>query len=88
MLTKQEKLICQAIGPKLIKDGLYFVGLDIINGKLIEINVCAPGGIARINRLNKVKLQVKVLDFVEKLVNEKEKMFNEKASMRKLIQDK
>jgi glutathione synthase len=87
VLTKQEKLICQAIGPRLVKDGLYFVGLDIINGKLIEINVCAPGGIARINRLNKVKLQVKVLDFVEKLVNEKEKLFNEKASMRKFIQD-
>ena len=37
VLSKQEKLICELVGPKLVADGLYFVGLDIINGKLIEI---------------------------------------------------
>jgi glutathione synthase len=87
VLTKQEKLICKAIGPILVKDGLYLVGLDIINGKLIEINVCAPGGIARINKLNKAKLQSKVIDFVEQLVQEKDMHIAKKASFRKMIED-
>lgn len=87
VLTKEEKAICKAIGPKLVQDGLYFVGLDVINGKIIEINVCAPGGIARINRLNKTKLQVKVLDFAEKMVKQHEKILEEKASLRRMIED-
>lgn len=87
VLTKEEKMICKAIGPRLVADGLYFVGLDIINGKLIEINVCAPGGIARINRLNKVKLQTKVLDFAEKMVIQQEKILAEKDILRKMIEE-
>ena len=69
-LTLQEKELCKLIGPKLVEDGLYFVGLDVINGKLLEVNVCSPGGITRINKLNNTKLQVKITDFIEKSVNE------------------
>lgn len=87
ILTKQEKKICQLLGPKLVEDGLYFVGLDIINGQVIEINVCAPGGIARINKLNKVRLQTKVIDFIEDLIHKKEKAITKKANLRKIIQE-
>ncbi len=69
-VTEEEKRICNAIKDKLIKDGLYFVGIDIIGNKLVEINCVSPGGIPRINRLNKVKLESKVIDFVEQKVNE------------------
>ena len=64
-VTDREKEICRAIKDRLIKDGLYFVGLDIIGDKLAEINCVSPGGIPRINRLDNVKLEVKVIDFVE-----------------------
>lgn len=37
--------IAFAIGPKLIKDGMYLTGLDIVGDKMIEINVDTPGGI-------------------------------------------
>lgn len=70
-LSKTEKELCKLIGPKLVRDGLYFVGVDIINGKLIEVNVLSPGGIMRINKLNRVKLQTKVIDFVENVVKTK-----------------
>lgn len=70
-LTKQEKALCKTIGERLIQDGLFFVGLDIINGKLIEVNVCSPGGIVNINRLNKTRLQAKVVDFCENVVKYK-----------------
>lgn len=45
-LTKEMKRIIELTAPKLIKDGLFFVGLDIVKDKLIEINVLSPGGLA------------------------------------------
>jgi glutathione synthase len=67
-LTKADKAMCQKIGKKLVQDGIYFAGLDIIEGKLIEINVLSPGTITDINRLNNVKLQVEIIDYLEKMV--------------------
>ncbi|OBU14122.1 MULTISPECIES: glutathione synthase [Photobacterium] len=87
VLTKQELALCKHIGPKLVRDGLYFVGLDVINGKLVEVNVLSPGGITRINRLNRVKLQRNVLDFVESVVIAKEVGIARKNDFRKVIAD-
>ena len=67
-VTAQEEEICAAIKGRLIKDGLFFVGIDLIEGKLVEINCVSPGGIPRINRLNKARLESKVIDFIEKSV--------------------
>jgi glutathione synthase len=64
-VTDREKEICRAIKNRLIKDGLYFVGIDVIGDKLAEINCVSPGGIPRINRLDAVTLEVNVIDFVE-----------------------
>jgi len=64
-VTERDKDICRVIKDRLIKDGLYFVGIDVIGEKLVEINCVSPGGIPRINRLNQVKLEVDVIDFVE-----------------------
>ncbi|MGA1867333.1 MAG: glutathione synthase [bacterium] len=71
-LTLREQEICKKIGPKLVSDGLFFVGVDLINEKLIEVNVISPGGIVNINRLSKVRLQKKVINFIEEKVQEKE----------------
>jgi glutathione synthase len=86
-LSKQEAALCKHIGPKLVRDGLYFTGIDIIGGKLIEVNVLSPGGITRINTLNKTKLQRKVIDFVENVVNAKELVINRKNQFRQVIED-
>ena len=67
-VTPKEKEICSTIKGRLVEDGLFFVGIDIIGNKLVEINCVSPGGIARINRLDKVKLEAKVIDFVEQKV--------------------
>ncbi|MAN59181.1 MAG: glutathione synthetase [Flavobacteriaceae bacterium] len=44
-LTPEMQRIVDVTAPKLIRDGLFFVGLDIVNDKLIEINVLSPGGL-------------------------------------------
>ena len=51
--------------PRLIRDGLYFVGLDIIGNYLTEVNVTSPTGIQEIDRLDGVRLEGSVIDFVE-----------------------
>jgi len=73
VVTQKEIEICEIIKERLIKDGLYFVGIDIIGDKLVEINCVSPGGIPRINRLDNVKLESKVVDFIEnKLIQSKD----------------
>ncbi|WP_371187583.1 glutathione synthase [Thalassotalea maritima] len=86
-LTAQEKKLCKYIGPKLVRDGLYFTGIDVIGGKLIEVNVLSPGGIVRINKLNRVKLQAQVIDFVESVVHAKELVMSRKSQFRQVIED-
>ncbi len=44
-LTPEMEHIVALTAPKLIRDGLFFVGLDIVDDKLIEINVLSPGGL-------------------------------------------
>jgi glutathione synthase len=70
-VTEREQGICERIKAKLIADGLFFVGIDLIAGKLVEINCISPGGIPRINRLNGDKLESKVIDFIEAKVDER-----------------
>jgi len=67
-VTARERQICEEIKNKLIADGLYFVGIDIIAGKLVEVNCVSPGGIPRINQLNQDRLEGKVIDFIERKV--------------------
>ncbi|MGS0674867.1 glutathione synthase [Shewanella sp. 0m-4] len=86
-LTKKEKELCKHIGPKLVRDGLFFVGIDVISEKLIEVNVQSPGGIMRINKLNNVKLQKKVIDFIESVINAKQALNTRKTEFRKAIED-
>lgn len=86
-LTKQEKDLCRFIAPKLLRDGLYFVGIDVIGGKLIEVNVLSPGGITRINRLNRVRLQGQVIDFVERVVETRDMVIRRKTEFRQVIED-
>jgi len=86
-LTKHEKKLCRYIGPKLVRDGLYFTGIDVIGGKLIEVNVLSPGGIARINKLNRTRLQRNVIDFVESVIYAKDFVISRKSEFRKVIED-
>ena len=67
-ITPAQRVICDVIKPKLKADGLYFVGIDVIGDKLIEVNCVSPGGIPRINQLNGVKLEARVIDFIEQKI--------------------
>jgi glutathione synthase len=68
-LTSRDRLICDAISKRLISDGLYFVGIDVIGGYLTEVNTTSPTGVQEINALSGVKLEEDVIDFVEDYLN-------------------
>jgi len=65
-LSLREKKICSTIKNFLKTKKLSFVGIDVIDGYLTEINITSPTGIQEINRLNKVNIEKDVIDFVEK----------------------
>jgi glutathione synthase len=67
-LDARDLEICKTIAPKLRADGLYFVGIDVIGGLLTEVNVTSPTGIQEIDRLEGVKLEARVVDWLEKKV--------------------
>ena len=64
-LTPREREICETIGPELKKRGLIFVGIDVIDGNLTEINVTSPTGVRAIQRLGGPDLSVDIWDAIE-----------------------
>jgi len=64
-LTGREREICETIGPELKRLGLLFVGIDVIDGNLTEINVTSPTGIRAIKRVGGPDLAVLFWDAVE-----------------------
>lgn len=69
-ITDRELDICRQLAPTLQRDGLFFVGIDIIGGYLTEVNVTSPTGIREIDRLNDVRLGHQVMDWVIQRVKE------------------
>jgi glutathione synthase len=69
-ITARDREICGMLKPRLERDGLYFVGLDIIGDYLTEVNVTSPTGVQEIDRLDSANLEGKVIDFVESRVAE------------------
>src|SRR5579872_4384695 len=65
-LTDREREICTTLGPALRARGLLFVGIDVIDGNLTEINVTSPTGIRAIARLGGPDIAARIWDTIEK----------------------
>jgi len=64
-LTARELEICARLGPTLKARGLVFVGIDVIDGLLTEINVTSPTGIMSIDTFNGTDTPARFWDAVE-----------------------
>jgi glutathione synthase len=64
-LTARDREICAAIGPTLKRQGLIFVGIDVIGAYLTEINVTSPTGLQEVNRFDGTKLESLIWDAIE-----------------------
>jgi glutathione synthase len=72
-ITDRDRQICTQVAPALKRDGLYFVGIDIIGGYLTEVNVTSPTGIREIDRLDGVCLGKEVMEWVVRQVQQMRK---------------
>jgi glutathione synthase len=63
-ITEREREVCAQLAPALRRDGLIFVGIDVIGGYLTEVNVTSPTGIREIDRLNGTRLGYQVIEWV------------------------
>ena len=53
-VTEEQRAMVEAMHDKLVRDGMFFVGIDVIGDKVVEINAESPGGLQAIERLYEV----------------------------------
>ncbi|MBN2474176.1 MAG: glutathione synthase [Pirellulales bacterium] len=58
--------IAETVRPKLVQDGMFLVGLDIVGDRLMEINVFSPGGLGSAQKFTKVNFTKYVIEALER----------------------
>ena len=64
-LSAADRNICEAIGPELRRRGLTLTGIDVIGGRLTEVNVTSPTGLQALKRLSGIDAAAKFWDVVQ-----------------------
>jgi len=67
-LTDEHFRIAEMVRPKLVQDGMFLVGLDLVGDKLMEINVFSPGGLGSAQKFEKVNFAHSVIAALERKV--------------------
>jgi glutathione synthase len=75
--------IVEIISPKLLEDGMFLVGLDIVGSKLLEINVFSPGGLVLACKFADVDFAQKIIDSLVRKV-EYRKIYGHKVENKTL----
>ncbi len=64
--TEEMAKLVELVRPKLLTDGMFFVGLDMVGSKLMEVNVFSPGGLGSCQRLYDTDFTQPVIDALER----------------------
>lgn len=67
-VTSEALAIAETVRPKLVQDGMFLVGLDIVGDKLMEINVFSPGGLGSAQKFTKINFCKYVIEAVQRKV--------------------
>jgi len=67
-LTPQQLRVADIVRPKLVQDGMFFVALDFVGDRLIDINVFSPGGLGSAQELEKANFCIPVIEALERKV--------------------
>jgi glutathione synthase len=65
-ISEEQRAMVQVMRDKLVQDGMFFVGIDVIGDKVVEINAESPGGLQAIERLYDVDISPVVIDALER----------------------
>ncbi|HHU10105.1 MAG TPA: glutathione synthase [Intrasporangiaceae bacterium] len=67
-VTDEMLALVEAVRPKLVADGMFLVGLDIVGDKLMEVNVFSPGGLGSCQQLYDVDFAPAIIADLERKV--------------------
>ena len=68
VITNDHLRLAEIVRPKLVQDGMFLVGLDIVGDKLMEINVFSPGGLGSAQQFERVNFNEAVITALERKV--------------------
>ena len=68
-VTAEALRIAEIVRPKLVQDGMFLIGLDVVGDKLMEINVFSPGGLGSIQKMTKINFCRIVIDALQRKVD-------------------
>jgi glutathione synthase len=68
-MTAEMLALAEAARPKLLADGMFLVGLDIVGDKLMEVNVFSPGGLGSAQMLYDVDFAGVVVEDLERKID-------------------
>ena len=63
-----ELKVAEVIRPKLLADGMFLIGIDIVGDKILEVNVFSPGNLHSCSDLAGVDFSVPILEAIERKV--------------------
>ncbi|KRA97835.1 glutathione synthetase [Devosia sp. Root685] len=75
--------IAETVRPKLIQDGMFLVGLDIVGDKVLEINVFTPGGLNNLSTMYDTNFSESVITALEEKMTIRDG-YNKRISNREL----
>ena len=68
-VTDEMLHLVDLVRPKLLADGMFLVGLDIVGDKLMEVNVFSPGGLGSCQALYDVNFAPAIIEDLERKVD-------------------
>lgn len=67
-IGRTELEVAEMIRPKLLADGMFLVGVDIVGDRILEVNVFSPGNLESCSELAGVDFAQPILDAIERKV--------------------
>ena len=67
-VTEEHLRVAELVRPKLVRDGMFFVGLDIVGDKILEINVFSPGALMSASDTQGTSFAETIIDAIERKV--------------------
>ena len=67
-IGKIELKVAEIIRPKLLADGMFLIGVDIVGDKILEVNVFSPGNLHSCSELAGVDFSEPILEAIERKV--------------------
>jgi len=65
-IGETELMVAELVRPKLLRDGMFLVGLDIVGDKILEINVFSPGGLRNCSKFEGVRFSCTIIEAIER----------------------